>query len=211
MSRLGVSPDMIDYVILTHLHLDHAGGAFVADSNGSPIPRFPNARHIIRREEWDAAMDADDRSRPVYPADRLKCLDDCGLIEFVDADMDIMPGIHVARTGGHTRGHQMVTVSSMGQTVLYSGDVFPTAGHLRPTYIAASDLYPLETLENKKELLSRIVDGGWIIAFDHDLELKFATLQRRGGALAPEKAGEPFLAALRSCKDNIDESRETTG
>ncbi len=210
LSRLGMASDMIDYVILTHLHLDHVGGAFVADSDGRPQPRFPNARHVIRKEEWEAAMNPDDRSKVVYPTERLRCLDESNLVDIIDADTEVLPGIWAVKSGGHTRGHQIVTVSSGSGTVVYTGDMFPLTSHLRPTYIAASDLYPLETLEHKKKLLTGIVENGWIIAFDHDLEYKFATLKRHGRAFVPEKVGEPFLAVLRSCRDNINESRGAT-
>ena len=211
LSRLGVTPDMIDYVILTHLHLDHVGGAVVADRDGNPSPRFTNARHVIRQEEWDDAMNPDDRSKVSYPADRLRCLEDSGLIDFVDADTEVLPNIWVIRTGGHTRGHQIVTMSSGNRTVVFCGDLFPIVGVLRPTYIAAADLFPLKTLEHKKKLLSEVIEKNWIVAFDHDLEYKFATLKRGGRGVVPKKVGDPFLAALRSCKDNINESRKATG
>jgi glyoxylase-like metal-dependent hydrolase (beta-lactamase superfamily II) len=198
-------------VILTHLHLDHVGGAFVADPDGKPLPRFTNARHIIRQEEWDDAMNPDDRSRVSYPADRLRCLEDSGLIDFVDADTEVLPGIRVIRTGGHTRGHQIVTMSSGDRTVVFCGDLFPIVGVLRPTYISAADLFPLETLEHKKKLLSEVIEKNWIVAFDHDLEYKFATLKRDDRDVVPEKVGEPFLAALRSCADNLNESRKAMG
>ncbi len=211
LSRLGVSPDMLDYVILTHLHLDHVNGAFAADQHGNPRPRFPNARHIIRREGWDTAMNPDDRSRVVYPTSRLKCLEESGLVELIETDSEILPGIRVIVTGGHTPGHQIVAISSGERTVLCTGDLIPTIGHLRPTYIAASDLYPLDTLEHKKKLITDIIEHGWIIAFDHDLDYKFATLTEDEGRTIPEKVGEPLLAVLRSCRDNIDESRKARG
>jgi glyoxylase-like metal-dependent hydrolase (beta-lactamase superfamily II) len=183
----------------------------VADPDGKPLPRFTNARHIIRQEEWDDAMNPDDRSRVSYPADRLRCLEDSGLIDFVDADTEVLPGIRVIRTGGHTRGHQIVTMSSGDRTVVFCGDLFPIVGVLRPTYISAADLFPLETLEHKKKLLSEVIEKNWIVAFDHDLEYKFATLKRDDRDVVPEKVGEPFLAALRSCADNLNESRKAMG
>jgi glyoxylase-like metal-dependent hydrolase (beta-lactamase superfamily II) len=92
-------------------------------------------------------------------------------------------------------------------TVAYCGDLLPIVGVLRTTYISAADLFPLETLEHKKRLLSEIIEKNWVVAFDHDLEYKFAALKRDGRAVVPEKVGEPFPEALRSCEDNLNESR----
>jgi glyoxylase-like metal-dependent hydrolase (beta-lactamase superfamily II) len=129
----------------------------------------------------------------------------------IDSDTEVVSGIWAVRTGGHTCGHQIVTISSGDSTAVYCGDLIPTTGHLRSPYIAGSDLFPLETLEHKKKLVDRIIENGWIVAFDHDLEYKFATLARDGNRIEPTKVGEPFLAALRTCKENLDESQRTMG
>ena len=188
--QLGLSCNDIDIVIPTHLHLDHIGGAFIAGPDGNAAPRFPNARHIIRKQEWNDAMNPDDRSRAAYPSDRLKSLEESGLIDFVEYDSEVFPGIKVIQTGGHTRGHQAVIITSDNKSVICCGDIIPTVGNLRPTYIAASDLFPLDTLEHKKRLSKDVIEKNWIIAFDHDTEYKFATLRREDGKVIPEKAGE---------------------
>jgi glyoxylase-like metal-dependent hydrolase (beta-lactamase superfamily II) len=207
--RLGLTPDDIDFVIPTHLHLDHIGGAFIEDATGNPAPRFPKARHVIRRKEWETAMSPDDRSRVSYPTDRLKCL--AHLVDLIDDETEIVPGVAVVRSGGHTRGHQVIEISTGDQAVIYCGDMIPTTGHLRPPYIAASDLYPLETLEYKKHLLDRISEGNLIIAFDHDIETKFARLSSENGRVDYHKTGEPFLARMRSCSENIRDTHRETG
>jgi len=211
LHRLGLSSDRIDFVIPTHLHLDHVGGAFALDGNGDIAPKFPNARHIIRRQEWDVAMNPDDRSRAAYPSDNLRCLENAGLVEFVDSDIEILNSVKLVLTGGHTAGHQAVVITSGDQNVICCADMIPTIGHLRPEYIASSDLFPLDTLAYKKKLLEQIVNNNWIVAFDHDLEYKFAKLRRDGNRIVPDKVGEPFLAVLKTCEENRTDSHNATG
>lgn len=211
LKRLGISAEKINFVIPTHLHLDHVGGAFAHDGAGNIILKFPNARHVIRREEWDVAMNPDDRSKAAYPSDNLRCLEDAGLIDFVESDAEIISSVRLQLTGGHTSGHQAVVITCGDQNVICCADMIPTTGHLRPEYIAASDLFPLDTLAYKKRLLDEIVDSNWIIAFDHDLEFKFAQLKRDGDRVVPYDAGEPFLAVLKTCEENITDSHNATG
>jgi glyoxylase-like metal-dependent hydrolase (beta-lactamase superfamily II) len=190
LAQLGVDRQRVDFVIATHLHLDHIGGAFEITADGEFEPRFPNARHIFRKTEWLAALNPDDRSRASYPSDRLLQLEQTGLVALIEEDCEIFPGVRVELTGGHTAGHQAVFVSVGDATVAIPGDIIPTSGHLRPTYIAASDLFPLDTLEYKKRLLNRIVDGGWIVAFDHDTQVKFARIKLDGGRYSATPVGE---------------------
>ena len=112
LARAGFKPEDITKVVLTHLHFDHAGAATRLDSSGKPVPRFPNARYYVQQKEWEAAVNPNRRSRASYvPADFLP-VQDAGLLELIDGDLQLEPGLELVLTGGHTAGHQIAVISA---------------------------------------------------------------------------------------------------
>lgn len=170
LKKLGVSPEEIDYVLLTHLHTDHSGGA-VVEKNGELKPRFPNAKYIVQKDEWQDATNPDERTAAVYIPERLKVIESAGLLELIDGDRELMPGIKAVKTGGHTRGHQAFEVTSGGTTVVYYADIVPSEHHIRVPFVPSTDLFPLDTMKVKRELLKRLLSEDMVIAFDHDIEI----------------------------------------
>jgi glyoxylase-like metal-dependent hydrolase (beta-lactamase superfamily II) len=81
------------------------------------------------------------------------------------------------RAPGHNRDMMVVTVESRGETFCFLSDLVPTTAHLQPTWVAAFDLYPLETIENKTLWLTRAIEGGWVCGFGHDVNVPFARIQ----------------------------------
>jgi len=187
LSNLGLGPEDIDYVIQTHLHLDHVGGAVIDDGHGKPVPRFPRATYVAQRIEWNAGNNPDDRSFAAYDRTKFLPLHDSGQLQLIDGNTDLLPGIKLVLTGGHTLGHQGVIVESEGERLLLFADIVPMSTHLRPAYVSSADLFPLDTIKIKKELLPEIVEQGWYLGFDHDIEIKVARIVDTGKKLAAEK------------------------
>jgi methylmalonyl-CoA epimerase len=187
LAGAGVQPEAIDVVLATHLHADHAGGFTIRDASGQLRPRFPRARYVVRRGEWEEATHADQQSGVRYSAGDFVPLADAGVLALVDDDQTIMPGVRVERTGGHTRHHQAIWLESRGQRAVYPGDLVPTAAHLRDAWIAGLDLYPVETLAAKKALLKRAVAEHALVLFAHDPTV--------GAGYITEEQGEFRLSA----------------
>jgi methylmalonyl-CoA epimerase len=171
LAEAGLAPEDIDLVLATHLHFDHAGGFTARDASGRVRPRFPNAQYIVRRGEWEDATHANERNQASYKNDNYVPLAEAGVLQLVDEDATIMPGVRVRRTGGHTRDHQMVVIESHGQRAVYMADLMPTRAHLAAAWIMGYDLYPLETLQAKKALVREAIDEGLLVLFDHDPEI----------------------------------------
>ena len=91
-------------------------------------------------------------------------------MELIDGDMEVTPGVEVKVADGPSKGHQMVLIKMGSERVVYAGDLIPTAYHLQPKYIAATDEFPNETLVQKKELLKMAMEDGWIVIFGHEHE-----------------------------------------
>ncbi|HDQ99777.1 MAG TPA: MBL fold metallo-hydrolase [candidate division WOR-3 bacterium] len=192
LARTGRRPEDVTQVVLTHLHFDHAGGATRLDENGRPVPTFSNARHFVQQTEWEDANNPNRRTRGSYRPDDFLPLDAAGLIKKVDGNTDIAPGIRLLRTGGHTRGHQVVLVRSEDHTAIYWADLIPTASHVPIPYIMGYDTYPLETIRGKEELLARAADGEWISIFEHDPDLDVALIVRDGDGFRARSIERPL-------------------
>ena len=171
LAEAGLAASDIDIVLATHLHFDHAGGFTVRDASGRIRPRFPRARYVVRRGEWEDATHAHERNRASYLVDNFLPLADAGVLELVDDDQTIMPGVKVQRTGGHTRHHQIVWLESGGRRAVYPADLMPTTAHVADTWSLGSDLYPMETLAAKKALVRELLARDTLIFFAHDPEV----------------------------------------
>jgi len=182
LKGLGLAEDDIDIVILSHLHTDHAGGA-VKKVNNKLVPRFSNAKYIIDNEEWQDATHPDERTEAVYVVERYDALEKSGQIEFIDSDVELYPGILIDHTGGHTGGHYAVRMESDGEKIWYYADIFSTAAHMAVAYVPGTDLYPLRTMEVKRKFLPQIIEEKIIMAFDHDVNMPFATVAQDGKKL----------------------------
>ncbi len=179
LKRLGIAPDDIDYVFFSHLHTDHSGGAVVETGNGLK-PRFPKATHIVQKDEWDDATNPDERTAAVYIPERLKVLESAGLIELIDGDKELLPGIKAVKTGGHTRGHQAFEATSDGTTAVYYADIVPSEHHIRVPFVPSTDLFPMDTMRVKRALLKRLLNENMVIAFDHDIEIGLGRVREEG-------------------------------
>jgi glyoxylase-like metal-dependent hydrolase (beta-lactamase superfamily II) len=181
------TPDAIDLVVASHLHFDHAGGFTMRAADGDAVPRFPNARHVIRRGEWDDALHPHERNRASYFAENYVPLAEAGLVDFVDEDGVVAPHISVRRTGGHTMHHQMVIIEAGGRTAVFVADLLPTAAHLPLPYIMGYDLYPMETLAFKRAFLREAVEREYLILFEHDPEIAAGYIRERDGKLSVDR------------------------
>ena len=180
LAALGLTPADIDVVIASHLHFDHAGG-FTSSVDGRPAPVFPRARYVIRRQEWDDATHPHERSRASYYDAAYIPLAEAGVVDFNDADGEILPGISVWRTGGHTMHHQLVKIESGGRTAVFTADLMPTAAHVDEPWIMGYDLYPVDTLMYKKKFLREAIDGEYVIFFEHDPGFAAGVIRERDG------------------------------
>lgn len=183
LAACDIYPDQVDMVIMTHLHFDHAGGLTRRDKCGQLIPTFPQARHVIQRTEWEMAMASPVELGDAYYLEDLAPLEQNQLIELIEGDVEIVPGVHSILTGGHTNGHQAIYIESDRQRVLYPSDLCPTHHHLHSMWCTAFDVEPLVTRRRKTELLGQAADAGWLIVWEHDSMLAAGTVRhdsRRG-------------------------------
>jgi glyoxylase-like metal-dependent hydrolase (beta-lactamase superfamily II) len=186
LAAAGVAPDEIDLVIVSHLHMDHVGGATSFSLDGSIRPTFPRARVLAQRGEWEDAVANRSHMRTSYRLENLLPLQEAGVLELLDGDTEIVSGIRVHVTGGHTRFHQAIVLESGGATAIYIGDICPTTAHLRGPYNMAYDMFPYDTMQRKLALLEQAAREGWVLLYDHDPVVRYSRVREDGeGRYAP--------------------------
>jgi glyoxylase-like metal-dependent hydrolase (beta-lactamase superfamily II) len=163
----GLQPKDIHMIVNTHLHFDHAGGNTVRE-NGAIVPTFPRAKYFVQRGEYEDAARANERTRASYRRENFTPVAHVDQWEFMDGETELVPGVSVVVTEGHTRNHQSIKIESEGQIAFYLGDLIPTVSHLPLPYIMGYDLYPLQTLETKRWVLDRALNENWLLVFEHD-------------------------------------------
>ncbi len=168
LSSLGVDARDVDIVINTHLHFDHCGGNTVKQAGDQVVPTFPRARYVIQEGEWQAARNPNVRDRASYLGENYLPLEEAGQLLLVRGDTEIVPGLTVVLTPGHTAFHQSVKIESKGNVMFYLGDLVPSAAHVGLAYVMSYDLYPLETLKTKKKVYEQALAEDWNLAFVHD-------------------------------------------
>lgn len=187
LARRGVRPDEVTLVINTHLHFDHSGGNTRREGDRL-VATFPRASYVFQRLEWQDALAPNERTRASYFADDFLPLEAAGRLELVDDSVELLPGLRVDRVQSHTRGTQTVRVSADGETLFFSSDFMPDRHHLPLPWITAIDLFPLDTLEAKREILKRALTESWIVAFTHDAP-RFGRLSEHEGRLRFDELG----------------------
>jgi glyoxylase-like metal-dependent hydrolase (beta-lactamase superfamily II) len=181
LADAGVRREDIDIVLASHLHFDHAGGFTTRDDRGRLVPAFPRARYVVRTAEWEDAMHPHERNRASYLAENFAPLAEAGVLDLVDGDDPIMPGVRVVRTGGHTMHHQIVMIESGGRTAVFAADLMPTAAHVDEPWIMGYDLYPMDTLAFKRGFVREAIAGQYLIFFEHDPDIAAGYIREEGG------------------------------
>jgi glyoxylase-like metal-dependent hydrolase (beta-lactamase superfamily II) len=186
LAACGIEPESIDVVILSHLHWDHAGGLVRLTPEGGLAPLFPWATLVLHALEWEDAMSGDPLLYKSYPDSVTQPLRawPWERVRLVQADdHEVVPGVRLVRSGGHTRGHCCVHIEARDMVVraagvevetprlVYAGDVCPTQHHLRLVFQTAYDTFPLQARQWKYNWLPRIARDEAILCFDHDPDL----------------------------------------
>jgi len=194
LAGLGTSPEELDFVVLSHLHWDHAGGIVNHPPGEERRASFPRAVHIVHAVEWQDATSNNPLLYKSYPPEISDVLNNAigeRLTLIQEDEREVLPGVKLVRTGGHTRGHCMVVLEDAelqlqhpragdvagAPLLVFAADVCPTRHHFRLVFQMAYDTFPLDTRAWKREWLPRIAGEGHLLMFDHDPDLCGATLR----------------------------------
>lgn len=178
LAQAGVAPEDIDIVINSHLHFDHCGWNTVRDAKGKIVATFPRAKYCAPEGEWQYARKPSERDSISYIPDNYDPLVSSGQMTLLKGGEEIVPGISVKTFRGHTAHMQGVLIESQGKTACYISDLIPTTAHIDLTWGMGFDLYPLDTIESKKQYYARAIPGKWLTVFTHDPQTPWAYVEK---------------------------------
>lgn len=187
LAEAGLSAADIDIVLASHLHFDHVGGFTALAKDGTVVPRFPRARYVAHRGEWEDATHPHERSRASYLPENFVPLQDANVLTLVDDGAEIMPGVSLRRSGGHTAHHQVVMIESGGRTAVFAADMYPTSVHVPDPWMLGYDLYPMETLAFKRAFAREAAEREYLVFFEHDPSMAAGYLREANGKRAVER------------------------
>lgn len=179
----GVKSEEVTDVILTHLHFDHAGGATKA-IDGKLVPTFPNAQYYVQARNLETAQKPNLREKASYFPANYEPLIASGKLKLLEGPVtELLPGISVLVSDGHTQGQQIVRVHGKTESepsLLYCGDVVPTSSHVRRPWLMGYDLNPLLLMDEKLKFLTPAAQGRWYLFFEHDPYCDCAVISQKG-------------------------------
>ncbi len=166
LEMAGFLPESINVVAMSHLHFDHAGGLLRTDGSRA----FPNARIVAQKAEWEVALGDNPRLVASYVQPELVLVRDWGAQGWADGERELLPGVSVVPTGGHSAGHQAVIVrgGGGGRPLAFLGDLFMRPWAANPRWVTSFDDFPLDSVRRKMELFAQAVDEDWLIVLSHE-------------------------------------------
>lgn len=170
LASRGLTPDDIDHVVLSHCDFDHLGGATWLGADGVIRPTFPRAPVHIHHLEWADLTAPNERAKGTYLRENWEALTQAGIVNIINQDGEILPGISMFHTGGHTRGHVVIQLGTGASSAVYMGDLMPSRHHLNPLWVMAYDNFPLTSIEQRSRWLKDLATSGAYLLFYHDVE-----------------------------------------
>jgi glyoxylase-like metal-dependent hydrolase (beta-lactamase superfamily II) len=191
LHKLNLSVEDIDYMLMTHLHFDHACG-LTEWVDGELKPVFPNAKILVSEIEWNEMREPNIRSQNTYWKENWEPVQH--LVQTFKESIEVLPGVEMIHTGGHSDGHSIVKLTQNGETIVHMADIMPTHAHQNPLWVLAYDDYPMTSVFAKERLVKEGLANGYWFSFYHDAYYRLIKWDEEGknviGELKRKKAAE---------------------
>lgn len=165
LAELGLTPEDIDTILMTHLHGDHAAG-LTKWQGEELVSAFPNATIHVSAVEWNEMQHPNIRSRNTYWKENWEPI--TGQVETFEREKTLFDAVTLMHTGGHSDGHSVIKLQSGGDTILHMADIMPTHAHQNPLWVLAFDDYPMDSIYAKEKLMKEALANGYYFSFYHD-------------------------------------------
>jgi glyoxylase-like metal-dependent hydrolase (beta-lactamase superfamily II) len=164
LAALGIRPEEVTHAVITHAHADHFAGA-TALRDGRREPRFPRARHLLARAEWEPNAARPDPSSPAGL--HIGGLERHALLDLLDGEMEVVPGVALLPAPGETPGHLIARVHSKGESFYHLGDLFHHPCEVEHLDWVPTGREPAAMERSRRELAARAVREGATLVFAH--------------------------------------------
>ncbi|MEY5069686.1 MAG: hypothetical protein RLZ47_1548 [Bacteroidota bacterium] len=179
LKKLGFHRSDITDVFLTHLHFDHCGGSIIREGEKLK-PAFENATYWSNDKHWEWAVHPNDREKASFLKENILPIQESGQLKFIETEDGVAFTEHmkVRFAYGHTDAMMLPQIEYKGRTIVYMADLLPATAHIPLPYVMAYDMFPLQTLKEKKAFLEEALAGDYILYFEHDAQNECCTLQQ---------------------------------
>lgn len=177
----GFTPEDITDIIFSHLHFDHCGGTTYYDDSGELQHTFPNATYHVTEKHLETATNPNAREKASFLPGNINPIKNWNKLNIVGEHHTYEDGLEALPVNGHTLGQQLPKVSADGKTIVFAADLIPTHVHLPLPWVMGYDMYPVTTLEEKKQFLDQAVDQDWYFFLEHDANEEMITVQKDNG------------------------------
>jgi len=183
LSKYGFHRDDITDVFMTHLHFDHCGGSIQWNAGRTGYePAFKNATFWSNEDHWNWATNPNRREKASFLKENILPMQESGQLQFIQRsgqqfqeESELGFGIFFA--DGHTDKQMIPHINYKGKTIVFMGDLLPTAGHLPLPFVMGYDTRPLITLDEKEIFLDRAATEEYVLWLEHDAHNPLITVQ----------------------------------
>lgn len=177
LAKLGVSPEDIDYVLMTHLHFDHVLGLTGVSKEGY-YSVFKNAEIWTSKTEWDEMQQPNIRSKATYWKENWEQIE--SQIHTFEKEIQINKALKMELTGGHSEGHAIIWLESNGEKAVHMADIFPTFAHQNVLWVTAYDDYPMTSIARKQTIFEKTFgENYWFLSY-HDARFRAVKIAANG-------------------------------
>ena len=204
LARMGIGPEAIDVVVLSHLHFDHAGGLVTPWEENTPFELlFPRAHYVIGERAWARAHKPHVRDRASFIPDiieRLDRADAAGRVERIGEEQTVSellgPDFSFTLSDGHTPGLVLTTLRTDRGAVVFCGDLIPGSSWIHLPITMGYDRFPERLIDEKQRFLTRCLEQRARLLLTHDPSWACCTVRRdERGRFRPAEL-QPDLGAL---------------
>jgi glyoxylase-like metal-dependent hydrolase (beta-lactamase superfamily II) len=181
LHQLGLTTDDIDFVLMTHMHFDHACGLTKWEED-KLVSTFKNASILTSQLEWDEMRNPNIRSRNTYWKENWEAIAE--QVNPFETEVEVVNGVKMIHTGGHSDGHSLVLIESNGETLLHLADLLPTHAHQNVLWVMAYDDYPMTSIFQKQKWIQYGVEKGAWFSFYHDAFYRALKWNEEGETIA---------------------------
>ncbi|QZE13329.1 MBL fold metallo-hydrolase [Halosquirtibacter laminarini] len=187
LKSIGVSPDEITDILLTHLHWDHCCGAFDF-GDGTHRELFSNATYHVSDKQWINAHANNPRESAAYHFEDLDLMEQSGRLNLLSNGAQPWEFLELFYMDGHTPGQIIPVIHHEEQSVVFAADFIPTMSHIPQLWIASYDLFPIDAMNEKIDFISMAYQKKWVLFFQHDYYNESAKIVSQSSSFK----GEPF-------------------